>query len=161
MASVRRSFSSQVSLSSAMIFSVSWGARQSMVRPQAVCACVRVACQRARGSQERGCRALGLRCPGPSRHMRFWGIKVKYNRLSRAHPVEQGQQTKSGVKKKQASWKTLGAAPKHTSPSSGHGLASHQWHWPLVPSYSRPNPPILQVSPQVPNRPSIPHLGSF
>lgn len=36
MASVRRSFSSQVSLSSAMIFSVSWGARQSTVRSQGV-----------------------------------------------------------------------------------------------------------------------------
>lgn len=36
MASVRRSFSSQVSLSSAMIFSVSWRARQSTVRTQAV-----------------------------------------------------------------------------------------------------------------------------
>lgn len=39
MASVRLSFSSQVSLSSAMIFSVSWGARPSTVRSQGVCAC--------------------------------------------------------------------------------------------------------------------------
>lgn len=40
MASVRRSFSSQVSFSSAMIFSVSWGVRQSTVSSQDVRASV-------------------------------------------------------------------------------------------------------------------------
>lgn len=67
MASVRRSFSSQVSLSSAMIFSVSWGLRQSTV-----------SCQgwgQGRGPwryrcQEKGHQSTRATFLGPSRHRR-------------------------------------------------------------------------------------------
>lgn len=74
MASVRRSFSSQVSLSSAMIFSVSWGLRQSTV-----------SCRgwgQGRGQWRHGCQEKELQSTsaiflGPTRQRGIQKTKVK------------------------------------------------------------------------------------
>lgn len=94
MASVRRSFSSQVSLSSAMIFSVSWGVKQSTVRSQGVCA-RGWGMSKEPGSQERDFRVLGFKLQAPP--IPVCEILVTYRRhgSSREHVPEQRSQNKS------------------------------------------------------------------
>lgn len=147
-----------------MIFSVSWGVRQSTVEiPGRACTCGD-AVTGYRGARKSDCRVLGFKLqipPTPAREtlgaqgelQQTWLFLRTCPRTQRAKQIRRGERANSPGRH----WK---AGPKQNRSSQGMAARLNGTVPWFLPTYVLEGP-ILQVGPQVSSRSPVPYLGSF
>lgn len=147
-----------------MIFSVSWGVRQSTVEiPGRACTCGD-AVTGYRGARKSDCRVLGFKLqtpPTPAREIlgaqgelqQTWFFLQTCPRTQRAKQIRREEKANSPGRH----WK---AGPKQNRSSQGMAARLNGTVPGFLPTYVLEGP-ILQVGPQVSSRSPVPHLGSF